>query len=171
MTAGPLGTPSPRESAAATCRRVILPIYRRFSSLSLATILAMALAVAAVAGCGDAPRVQKGTGEKLEQFSAVYRAATEKLRRPPANAEELKPFLSPGQSLESLLNSPNDNQPHVVIWGADVRAGMELKPLVIAYEKDGSGGNRFVMTAMGVFLMGPEDFKEANFPSGHKPGS
>jgi hypothetical protein len=134
------------------------------------SLLAAVVVLAAITGCGDAPRVQKGTGEKLEQFSAVYRAATEKLRRPPASADELKPYLSPGQSLDALLTSPNDNQPHVVIWGADVRAGMELKPLVIAYEKEGSGGNRFVMTAMGVFLMGPEDFKEANFPTGHKPG-
>jgi hypothetical protein len=133
-------------------------------------LVAAIVCLVAVTGCGDAARVQTGTGEKLEQLSAVYRAATEKLRRPPANAEELKPFLKPGQALETLLTSPNDKQPHVVIWGADVRTGMELKPLVIAYEKEGSGGNRFVMTAMGVFLMGPEDFKEANFPSGHKPG-
>lgn len=170
MSAAPLGIPTRWEATAALRGRVAFFSNRFLSTTPLATFLALAVALASLAGCGDAPRVQKGTGEKLEQFSAAYRAATEKLRRPPANAEELKPFLGNGQSLESVLNSPNDNQPHVVIWGADVRAGMELKPLVIAYEKEGSGGNRFVMTAMGVFLMGPEDFKEANFPSGHKPG-
>jgi hypothetical protein len=171
MSAASLGIPVRGEAIAAFRRRVASPTHRFLASAPSSLFLVVALALASLAGCGDAPRVQKGTGEKLEQFSAVYRAATEKLRRPPANAEELKPFLSPGQSLEPLLTSPNDNQPHVVIWGTDARAGMELKPLVIAYEKEGSGGNRFVMTAMGVFLMGPEDFKEANFPSGHKPGS
>jgi hypothetical protein len=47
---------------------------------------------------------------------------------------------------------------------------MDLKPLVIAYEKEGQGGVRFVFTAMGVMTMGPDEFKEANFPQGHKPG-
>lgn len=164
------GLSSHRGSPSAFRRGASRPLRLFRFAGSCVGLLAAAVVLAAVAGCGDAPRVQKGTGEKLEQFSAVYRAATEKLRRPPASADELKPYLSPGQSLDALLTSPNDNQPHVVIWGADVRAGMELKPLVIAYEKEGSGGNRFVMTAMGVFLMGPEDFKEANFPTGHKPG-
>ena len=61
------------------------------------------------------------------------------------------------------------SQPYVVAWGADPRSGMQLKPLVIAYEKEGLSGVRFVYTAMGVMLMGPDEFKEANFPPGHKP--
>jgi len=46
---------------------------------------------------------------------------------------------------------------------------MDLKPLVIGYEKEGSGGDRFVYTAMGVMQMTDEDFEEARFPPGHNP--
>ena len=68
-----------------------------------------------------------------------------------------------------MFTSVRDGEPFVIIWGTDPRTGMELKPQVIGYEKEGRGGNRFVFTAMGVMQMTDGDFEEANFPPGHKP--
>ncbi len=133
--------------------------------LCMVTIVALGLA----AGCGGPVRVQKGEAGPLNEFGTVYRQATDKLGRPPKSVEELAANAPAGKDVNSLLKSPNDNQPYVVVWGADPRSGMQLKPLVIAYEKEGLSGVRFVYTAMGVMLMGPDEFKEANFPQGHTP--
>ncbi|MFO0902253.1 MAG: hypothetical protein U0939_04590 [Pirellulales bacterium] len=137
-------------------------------SLALAGALVGALVLVGCSGGGGTP--QASNAGPLNSLSAAYLRATAKLNRPPKDAAELQAHLGAGEKLESLLTSPNDNQPYVILWGADPRSGMDLKPLVIAYEKEGQGGVRFVFTAMGVMTMGAEDFKEANFPQGHKPG-
>ena len=41
----------------------------------------------------------------------------------------------------------------MILWGTDQRTGMDVKPLVIGYEKNGKGGMRMVFTAMGVMTM------------------
>ena len=130
------------------------------------------LAVIPVPGCsGSAERTkaQGEVGENLSTLAKAYLAATEKNGRAPSGPEELKPFLPPNADQEAVFRSARDGQPFEILWGADPRTGMDLKPLVIAYEKDGSGGNRFVYTAMGVMQMADEDFAQANFPAGRKP--
>ena len=99
----------------------------------------------------------------------LYQQATQKTGQPPAKQEDLVPYLPAGKSIDELLKSPTDGQAYVILWGTDPRTGMELKPLVIGYEKQGKSGARFVFTAMGVSLMSDSDFKGANFPPGHKP--
>jgi len=137
----------------------------------LATWSLACLVTIGLLGCsGGAHAPQTSDPGPLNSLSAAYMRATSKLNRPPKDAEELKAHLASGETIDKLLTSPNDNQPYVILWGADPRSGMDLKPLVIAYEKEGKGGVRFVFTAMGVSLMGSEEFKEANFPQGHKPG-
>ena len=127
----------------------------------------------AVPGCGGRSvtevKAQGEAGENLNVIAKAYVAATEKNNRPPASVEELKPFLPPGVDQDSLFRSPRDGEPFVIIWGADPRTGMDLKPLVIGYEKQGSGGDRFVFTAMGVMQMAGDDFAQAKFPPGHQP--
>ena len=95
--------------------------------------------------------------------------ATNKNGQPPRGPEDLRQFLPQDQDQDSLFRSVRDDQPFVIIWGTDPRTGMDLKPLVIGYEKEGSGGDRFVYTAMGVMQMTDEDFEEARFPPGHNP--
>ena len=68
-----------------------------------------------------------------------------------------------------MFRSARDGQPFVILWGADPQTGMDLKPLVIAYEKNGSGGNRFVYTAMGVMQMTDEELCPGRIPPGQKP--
>lgn len=120
-------------------------------------------------GCSSQPVAQTQDPGTLNELSKIYLAATVGLDRAPTSPQELQPYLPPGKSVDELLTSSNDRQPYVVAWGADPRTGMDLKPLVIAYEKQGSNGSRFVFTAMGVMLMSNEDFKEARFPAGHTP--
>ena len=108
-------------------------------------------------------------GGPLMLLGNLYQQATQKTGQPPAKPEDLVPYLPAGKSIDELLKSPTDGQPYVILWGTDPRTGMELKPLVIGYEKQGKSGARFVFTAMGVSLMSDNDFKQANFPPGHKP--
>jgi hypothetical protein len=108
-------------------------------------------------------------GENLTALANAYRQATEKNKRPPQGPDELKPFLPAGANPDTVLKSVRDDQPFVILWGTDPRTGLDLKPLVIGYEKQGKGGNRMVFTAMGVMTMDEKSFAEANFPKGHKP--
>lgn len=121
-----------------------------------------------LAGCqGSKPDVRPANAEGLKTVSNAYLQATTKLNRAPKSLDELKPYLPSGTDPNGLLTSPNDGEPYVILWGTDPRAGMDLKPLVIGYEKNGKGGSRFVFTAMGVMQMTDADFKEARFPPGH----
>ena len=120
-------------------------------------------------GCTSPKTTPTENVENLRKVEEAYRAAIAKLSRPPKDESEFKPFLAKIGDPDKLLRSTNDNQPFVILYGADPRRGMELKPLVIAYEKEGRAGKRSVYTAMGVMEMSDEDFREANFPSGHKP--
>lgn len=121
------------------------------------------------AGCSKSPATQTRDSGPLSQLAKAYVEATNQLNHPPLSIEELKSHLPAGTDPNSLLNSPTDGKPYVIIWGTDPRQGMDLKPLVIGYEQEGMGGARFVFTAMGVSLMGDADFKEAKFPAGHTP--
>ena len=130
------------------------------------------LALTCGPGCGNSveeTKVKGQVGQNLETLSKAYAAATEKNGRPPSGPDELKPFLPPNAEPDAVFRSARDGQPFVILWGADPRTGMDLKPLVIAYEKDGKGGSRFVYTAMGIMQMTNEDFAQANFPAGRKP--
>jgi len=130
------------------------------------------LGIISVSGCSgnaEAVKEQGAVGENLTTVANAYRAATDKNNRPPTSPEELKPFLPPGVDQATLFQSVRDGQPFVILWGTDPRQGMDVKPLVYGYEKEGQGGERFVMTAMGVMQMTDEDFAQANFPAGHQP--
>ncbi len=135
-----------------------------------ATVLAFALAALA-SGCSS-KTADKSAGEvggNLTTIAKAYFRAMETNRRPPSGPEDLKPFLPRDAAQDSLFRSARDGQPFVIVWGTDPRGGMDLKPLVIGYEKVGKDGDRMVFTAMGVMTMTDKSFAEANFPKGHKP--
>jgi hypothetical protein len=102
-------------------------------------------------------------------FRAWEAPAFTKRGKPPAGPDDIEAFLPAGVSVDDALRSPRDGQPFVVLWGADHRKGMDVKPLVIAYEPQGKDGRRMVFTAMVVFAMSEAGFKEARFPAGHTP--
>src|SRR4051812_1077733 len=85
--------------------------------------------------------------QRLHRIGLAINDATASLGRPPANADELRPFLDQSEP-DVLLRSPDDGQPYVIFWGVDVRA---VDPeAVLAYERLGSGGMRYVLTATTV---------------------
>jgi len=85
--------------------------------------------------------------------------------RPPANAKEAWPFLQEQGDPETLLKSPVDGQPYVVLWGVNwpTIPIKEMPPPIVAYEKAGKGGTRYVYTVMGVMPMTDEEFARAQF--------
>lgn len=135
--------------------------------------LAAVLIACAATGCGRkiqvADETESKSQEALRAVAAAYNAALAKRGKPPAGPDDIVPFLPKGVSPEDALRSPQDDQPFVIIWGADPRKGMDVNPLVIGYEAQGKNGRRMVFTAMGVFTMTDARFKEARFPEGHTP--
>jgi hypothetical protein len=136
-----------------------------------------ALALALLVGCGDSAENQQPVPDNLNKIARAYDQAAQQLKRGPKHRDELKPFLGDAaKDLDGLFRSPIDGQPYVILWDINPRtpnptASATGKPLVIGYEKEGKNGTRLVFTAMGVMQMNEEQFKSANFPQGHQPGS
>ena len=99
----------------------------------------------------------------------ILRSGGGKLGRPPANADELKPFLPAGSDINQLLTSPNDGQPYVVVWGTKLSSTPD-QYLIVAYERVGSNGYRVVLCPAGTRTLAEADFAKSTFPPGHKPG-
>ena len=140
-----------------------IPLLRRW------IVLLLIILVSGCSGDGDEITPEVEVGENLSTIADAYQLATEKNRQPPKGPDDLKPFLPQDVDQDTLFRSVRDGEPFVIIWGTDPREGMDIKPLVIGYEKEGKGGDRYVFTAMGVMQMTDDDFAEARFPSGHNP--
>jgi hypothetical protein len=108
--------------------------YAPLQSAGLAACVLACLAASFSAGCGRrAPVVDETEArsqEALRVIAAAYGAAITKRGKPPAGPDDIKPFLPAGVSVDDALRSPRDGQPFVVLWGADPRKGMDVKPLV-----------------------------------------
>lgn len=136
------------------------------------------LVLAAIAGCSSTvtPPPSPAAAENLRKIALAYNNAVGKNKKPPQNLEQLKPFLKDMGNPEEILRSPGDGQPYVIIWGVTSFSQLNPSvpmgdPVVIAYERNGVDGRRFVATTMGnVVEMSDEEFAKANFPRGHKPG-
>jgi hypothetical protein len=124
------------------------------------------LVAAGLLGCsGTAIRnTDPPVSTNLQKLGEAYMLATDKLKRPPRDLNELTPHLKDGGDIKSLA------EPYVVVWGADYR-NYELggTPLIIAYEKSSSGGKRWVFTVDGAVHMSSEALAKAQFPPGHRP--
>lgn len=82
--------------------------------------------------------------------------------RPPGGEAEFKVFLKESKNAErlkvefkitdidKLLISPRDNKPYVIFYGAMSKSPGPGGAPVVAYEKEGSGGKRFVASALGA---------------------
>ena len=63
--------------------------------------------------------------------------------------DDLKSVAKEFGDVDMLLKSPIDGQPYVIVWGVDL--GNAANPtMVVAHEKIGAGGVRYVMTPTGV---------------------
>jgi hypothetical protein len=131
---------------------VIAESEDRDVSQLLRAAVAICLALLALSGCSS----PKQPGELSQEEKAIvlvgraYRDASTALKRGPASAEELKPFLKKYGDPDQLLVSPNDGQPYHIVWGlipSRPAKSFQTQPF-LAYEKTGKDGKRYALDCM-----------------------
>jgi hypothetical protein len=130
--------------------------------------------VGALPGCSSGKvEVQAPLDDSQKNLVAIGRAYDRYLsesKKPPTNAEQLKSYLKQDGNPDELLRSPRDGEPYVICWGVDLNSPPSwAKSIpVIAYEKRGKDGKRWVLTTMRVAQpLSEEEFQNASFPPGH----
>jgi hypothetical protein len=125
----------------------------------------MMLAAITLGGCSAnaPPAPHFADTENLSKIERAYHADLQKLGRPPANADQLKPYLKEFGDPDAILRSPRDGEPYVIIYGVDIRKPFSMPPPIWLYEKHGADGKRYVMTIMGMMCMTDEEFANAKF--------
>src|SRR5208282_1970417 len=130
-----------------------------------------------ILGCSSDPIVVDkpldATVANLLKISAAYNYFCFKNRRPPSGPSDIRAALAEGGDADQILQSTRDGQPLVICWGVDVskRPDWAKSTPVLAYEKQGVDGSRYVLTVVrSVALISDKDFREASFPPGHNPG-
>ena len=117
-------------------------------------------------GC-KSNRPEKATLESSRNLAAIrdaYFKAIDKQRRPPASREEILADVKDAGDPDEILRSPLDGQDYVILWGTDPRAN----PVpVVAYERLGKDGWRYVLRGHVVFFLNEEEFRKLPFPQGH----
>ncbi len=122
-------------------------------------------AIVAASGCSR-PNAKNApeSPQNLRAIFDAYSEATKQLKRPPANLDELTPHLKDVGEIDKVLRSPDDGQKYVILWGAEPHASQAE---VLAYEKIGKNGRRYVLRGHVVFWHSDEEFKMVHFPAGH----
>ena len=135
-------------------------------------------------GCGSSHKVPPAnpSAKNLDDILWAYARATTALGYGPRNKDELAPFFKvepdpdepdrPVRSVDvaNVYRSPNDDQDYVIDWGFDIRE-LDRNPKywpVIAYEKSGQNGKRYVIQGRYVRLVTDEDLADLPFPEGFK---
>lgn len=135
------------------------------------SLLALALFLFAGLGCSRGPVVGKVSKsyENLKAIGDAYLQATMKNNRPPQKKEDLLPYLKHYPAPEEIFKSSEDGEEYVILWNVDFRKvnGMPI----LAYEKTGSRGQRYVLQLRDVTLLPEDEFRKAPFPPGHQPPS
>ena len=151
---------------------------RRCGGLAVVVVLGLAQ-LAASTGCGSSKPVvfpEDTSRQNLQRIGVAYAQAAVQFRRPPQKRDDLLVALQgePGQpSPADILKSPNDGEEYVIVWGVNFRE-LGIKrgnvDVVIAYEKRGRDGKRYVLKPpTQVIEMTDAEFKAASFPPGHTP--
>lgn len=144
----------------------------------LASVILAMLSVGFL-GCGPAKPVvfpENKFEQQLQRIGAAYSQASVKLGRPPSGPEEIMEFLqiTGGPPAAEILRSPHDGEDYVIVWNVDFRqlamSGANVNDVIIAYEKRGKNGTRYVMKPPShVTQLSDLEFKSAKFPPGHQP--
>jgi hypothetical protein len=134
------------------------------------------LAALAAAGCGSPEVKPLGEDEMaavrhFQRIGAAYNQAAQARRKPPASANDLRPFLRQEPGAPDPLVSPNDGKPVVIVPGVtmDRPAEPDIQSIV-AYEQTGVNGKRLVVDVRGmVRTVTDKEFVEIKFVGGHQP--
>jgi hypothetical protein len=127
-------------------------------------------------GCSPKPALKSKpvdpTQERLVLIGQAYRKFTRDQHKPPRAAGDLTPILKQRGHGDETFESVRDSRPFVVCWGIDAKGASSWarsRP-VLAYERLGQAGSRFVLTTLGnVELLSDAQFHESSFPPGHQP--
>jgi hypothetical protein len=162
--------------------------------LACGAVVAFALAFT---GCGKPTAAPEDPTEKNLRLAVMaYQQFVNKNQQAPRSAGDLAPFLQDmGAKPDTTLRSGRDHEPFVILWNVDEFPAIILKKAekekkdkkekdkekslatrvkhcVLAYEKSGSDGYRYVGFSNGyVAEMSEEDLAKAAFPANHKFGS
>lgn len=139
-------------------------------------ILPSLLAFTIAWGCRSQPEVVEQpidpTQQQLILIGGAYRQYTLEKQTPPSNPEDLKQIIARLGGNDSVWVSTRDGEPFVIVWNLDLRqppTWAKSTP-VLAYEKKGKNGKRFVRTVVGsVEELSEKEFAAASFPPGHTP--
>lgn len=143
------------------------PGKRRMGAL---LALCLALPCLPLVGCGGPSEVrnpQAKVESHLQTLSVLFMQYTSenKGQSPPDEAtfkkyvNGLPPERLMGKTADELFISPRDSQPYVVFYGVKMGMPGAGPPAVVAYEKTGVLGKRYIATALG----GVEEVDEAKF--------
>src|SRR5262245_45579402 len=135
---------------------------------------AAVVAVLFTTGCGpEQIQYDEQTIKAADQFRKVavaYNQAAQR-KKGPVSADDLKPFLKDQGDPNSMLISPLDGKPIVIVPG--VTPGMEPgedERMIVAYEQSGANGQRMTVDIRGtVALVADKDFAKIKFVGGHSP--
>jgi hypothetical protein len=128
------------------------------------------LALAALSGCGGGPQpmpAESGAAAHLRQIANAYDSVVMRGGRPPRSMEDLRPVLQamvPGKDPDEYFRSPNDGEPYVIVWGIRLDR-IDDADGVLAHEKKGRDGKRFVIT-LSRFT---KELSDAEFSQIHYP--
>lgn len=143
----------------------------------------LALVAGIMAGCSSpAPPKANPAEENLRKIASAYGQAASARKKAPTELNQLLPYLKEHGDPDEILRSTNDHEPFVIVWGVNTSntfANPQGKtpalnnsgpPPVLAYEKRGVAGVRYVVTTIGsVAHLTDGEFRAAPFPNGHKP--
>jgi hypothetical protein len=122
-------------------------------------------------GSGTVEKKRDPSVSNLKAISQAYIDATMKLDRPPRNLEELAQYLKKFGEPAEIVRSPHDGQDYTILFGVDYRSARDQGNafVVLAYEKEGTGGLRYVSGFRKIKRMTADEFRGALFPPGHTP--
>jgi hypothetical protein len=169
----PRSSVRPKSAARRTARKgtVHMASARRASSFGhLLTCWAVVLVCCGNLGCGGRAPTEPEAKVRLTKVLRLYQVYVEKNKKGPSNEQALRQFgqkLSPkerdeyliGDDLDSIFNSPRDNQKYVIRYNLKLDPGGRTR--AVAWEATGQGGMRFVALSNGyVEEYDDETFKE-----------
>ena len=133
---------------------------------SLRYLPAAVVFIIGMVGCGSGPTVRDvpAAQENLRLIGVAYGKATIGLHRPPANLQEFLPYLKQQGDTEKLLRSPIDGEEYVIYWNKDLMASRPGDEPVLAHEKQGEGGRRYVLHGRYVERLSEEALQKALTP-------